>query len=75
MDTTHLSKVLVKDIGTFDLMRYRRLKQAHAIASKDNDEVFYFERVKMHTEYVKYLLEYLSTKFTPNDNTTETLHS
>jgi len=51
------------DIINFDLQTYGRLKKEYQRSVDNNIEVFVFEGHELLTEYAKYLIEYLTTKF------------
>jgi len=47
----------------FDIPTYQRLKKEYQRSVENNVEVFVFEGHELLTEYAKYLIEYLTTKF------------
>ena len=47
----------------FDLQTYSRLKKEYQRSVDNNVEVFVFDGHELLTEYAKYLIEYLTTKF------------
>ena len=48
---------------TFTIDTYKRLKKEYNIARKKNLEIFLFDEHKLLTDYAKYLIQYMSTKF------------
>jgi hypothetical protein len=47
----------------FDIPTYQRLKKEYQRSVDNKVEVFVFEGHELLTEYAKYLIEYLTTKF------------
>lgn len=48
---------------TFTKQTFESLKQCYNKASKNNEEVFYFQGNQILTQYAKYLIEYLTPNF------------
>ena len=53
----------MSNMVSFDEQTYRKLKSEYQKSVKNNVDVFVFEGNELLTNYAKYLIEYLKTKF------------